>query len=94
MNTNQFSYYDQLKRRNFIVTKNCRSSSDFKNKLVYNIEQLGINKNEPLTSVLNADLKRFSKSDSEKKLFKSNHGPFVKTNIKVFDKPDQNNRFT
>lgn len=40
------------------------------------------------------DLNRFSKYDSSKRIVKNFNGPIVKTNVKVYDKYDQNNRFT
>ena len=40
------------------------------------------------------DLNRFSKYESCKKIVKNHAGPIVRTNVKIYDKYDNNNRFT
>ena len=62
-----------------------------------NLPQPNLYNNNSTASVYSADLNRFSKHDPHKKKTKDSFVskvPLIKTNIKLYEKPDHNNRVT
>jgi len=87
LRSNHFSYYDQLKRRDYITANNCHCLSNNQYQPLFNKEKF-------ISYSSANNLNRFYKYGLNTKIVKNFNRPIVATNVKIFDKYDQNNRFT
>ena len=118
LNSRHFSYLDQLKRRDYIIGGNYKSSKDYvkDNFISYQRPYDSIKYPNPAllttsydnrlrfntvgssSSLYNSDLNRFSKYEQNNKIakryFDASKGPLIKTNIKIYNSPDANNRIS